>query len=160
MKAVLKAAEISSFDAVIPNEIGGMNSFEALLAGQRFGKSTLDTDCVARAYPFLWQTVRCLEGIPLVPIAAADGRSDPKVRHSLSLLSQEPRLISEHQVVTAAEDVYQTEELMRDACTELGSLAGICVNPLKGVEARSLPRNSFSLGKSHLSCRMVISQYS
>ncbi|EFQ33715.1 uncharacterized protein GLRG_08859 [Colletotrichum graminicola M1.001] len=30
IKAVLKTTNILSFDAVIPNEIGGMNSFEAL----------------------------------------------------------------------------------------------------------------------------------
>jgi DUF917 family protein len=132
-----------------------MNSFEALLAGQRFGKSTLDTDCVARAYPFLWQTVRCLEGIPLVPIAAADGRSDPKVSDGPLLLDHDPRLTSVCQVVTDAKNVYQTEELMRVACTELGSLAGICVNPLNGIEARSLPRNSFSLGKLCLPCLAV-----
>lgn len=37
---------------------------------------------------------------------------------------------------------------MRDACTDLGSLAGVCINPLNGSEARSLPRNSYSLGLS------------
>lgn len=37
---------------------------------------------------------------------------------------------------------------MRDACTDLGSLAGICVNPLYGSEARSMPQNSYSLGMS------------
>ena len=45
-------------------------------------------------------------------------------------------------------DNFQAEELMRDACTDLGSLAGICVNPLYGSEARCLPRNSYSLGMS------------
>ncbi|KAH7305301.1 hypothetical protein B0I35DRAFT_114868 [Stachybotrys elegans] len=129
IKAVLDAANISSFDAVIPNEIGGMNSFEALHAAQRFGKSVLDTDCVARAYPFLWQTVRCLEDVPLVPAANADGASGPRI-------------------FATTKDNFETEELMRDACTDLGSLAGLCVNPLDGIEARSLPRNSFSLAWS------------
>ncbi|KAK2030244.1 hypothetical protein LX32DRAFT_559167 [Colletotrichum zoysiae] len=129
IKAVLKTANILSFDAVIPNEIGGMNSFEALLAAQRFGKSVLDTDCVARAYPFLWQTVRCLKNVPLVPAATADGAGEPKI-------------------FATTKDNFETEELMRNACTDLGSLAGLCVNPLDGIEARSLPRNSFSLAWS------------
>lgn len=51
------------------------------------------------------------------------------------------------QVFAATKDNLETEELMRDACTDLGSLAGICVKPLDGIEARSLPRNSFSLGE-------------
>ena len=70
---------ISSFDAVIPNEIGGMNAFEALLAATRFGKCTLDTDCVARAYPYLWQTVRCLNDVPVAPAVVADGTGRKEV---------------------------------------------------------------------------------
>ncbi len=69
----MKASGLSTFDAVVPNEIGGMNSFEAFLAGARFGKSVLDTDLVARAYPKIWQTVRCLKDIPVVPAAVSDG---------------------------------------------------------------------------------------
>jgi DUF917 family protein len=88
MKEVMKASGISTFDAVIPNEIGGMNSFEALLAAGRFKKSVLDTDLVARAYPKIWQTVRCLEGIPVVPAAVADGAGNIKVRFILVLSKQ------------------------------------------------------------------------
>lgn len=33
---------------------------------------------------------------------------------------------------------------MRDACTALGSLSGMCVSPVFGSEARTLPSNSFS----------------
>jgi hypothetical protein len=50
------------------------------------------------------------------------------------------------QVFTNAQDNFQTEQLMRDACTDLGSLSGICVNPVYGHEARGLPQNSYSLG--------------
>jgi hypothetical protein len=53
-----------------------------------------------------------------------------------------------YQIFTTAENNFHAEELMRDACTELGSLAGICVNPLYGSEARRLPQNSYSLGTS------------
>lgn len=82
MKAVMKASGLSTFDAVIPNEIGGMNSFEALLAAVRFGKSVLDTDLVARAYPKIWQTVRCLENIAVAPAAVADGSGNVQVSQS------------------------------------------------------------------------------
>ncbi len=76
----MKASGLSTFDAVVPNEIGGMNSFEALLAGARFGKSVLDTDLVARAYPKIWQTVRCLKDISVVPAAVSDGAGTTHVR--------------------------------------------------------------------------------
>lgn len=79
MKGVMKATGLATFDAVIPNEIGGMNSFEALLAAGRFGKSVLDTDLVARAYPKIWQTVRCLGNLPVAPAAIADGAGKTQV---------------------------------------------------------------------------------
>jgi DUF917 family protein len=79
MQGVMSATGITTFDAVIPNEIGGMNAFEALLAAHRFGKSTLDTDLVARAYPKVWQTVRCLNGVPITPAALTDGAGKQQV---------------------------------------------------------------------------------
>ena len=83
MKAVISASGLQTFDAVIPNEIGGINAFEALLAAHRFGKSTLDTDCVARAYPYVWQTVRCLNGVLVTPSAVANGRDKTEVCFSI-----------------------------------------------------------------------------
>lgn len=82
MKGVMKASGLSTFDAVVPNEIGGMNSFEALIAAGRFGKSVLDTDLVARAYPKIWQTVRCLKDVPVAPAAVSDGAGKTHVRKS------------------------------------------------------------------------------
>lgn len=78
--AVAKVAGLDSFDAIIPNEIGGLNAFEALLAAARLHKSVLDTDCVARAYPYLWQTVRCLQNVSVAPVAVADGQGRSRVR--------------------------------------------------------------------------------
>lgn len=79
MAAVMEATGITTFDATIPHEIGGMNAFEALLAANRFNKSTLDTDLVARAYPMVWQTVRCLQDIPITPAAVANGAGNTQV---------------------------------------------------------------------------------
>ncbi len=87
MKAVMKATGLSAFDAVIPNEIGGFNAFEALLAAHRFKKSVLDTDLVARAYPMIWQTVRCLNRVPVVPAAVTDGAGKTEVSISPPLNS-------------------------------------------------------------------------
>lgn len=81
----MKAAGLKTFDAVIPNEIGGMNAFEAFLAAHRFKKSVLDTDLVARAYPFIWQTVRCLNDLPVVPAAIASGAGRTEVSPSIAL---------------------------------------------------------------------------
>lgn len=89
MNAVMEASDLKTFDAVIPNEIGGMNAFEAFLAACRFNKSVLDTDLVARAYPFIWQTIRCLNDLQVVPAAIANGAGETKVStdfHSLTSL--------------------------------------------------------------------------
>lgn len=125
VKALMSATGDASFDATIPNEIGGMNSFEALLAAHRFGKPTLDSDCVARAYPMVWQTVRCLNGVSVTPAAVANGSGGIEVFMN-------------------SKDGEEAELLMRDACTTQGSLSGMVVNPIKGKEARSLPSNSYS----------------
>ncbi|KAL3420969.1 hydantoinase [Phlyctema vagabunda] len=125
MNCVMKAAGLKTFDCVIPNEIGGLNAFEALLAGCRFGRSTLDTDCVARAYPKVWQTVRCLKDVPIAPSAVTDG-------------------CGKQEIFSTADDNLDAEDKMRDACTDQGSLAGMCVNPMTGAEAKALPQNSFS----------------
>ena len=125
MRSVLTTTNLTDFTAIIPNEIGGLNAFEALLAGLRFKKPTLDTDLVARAYPMVWQTVRCLDDIPITPSAVADGAGNQNI-------------------FPTAKDNYETEELMRKACERLGNLSGMCVNPVFGKEARTLPANSFS----------------
>jgi len=44
----------------------------------------------------------------------------------------------------------EAEDLMRDAVTRLGSLAGMGINPISGVEAKTLPKNSFSHGTFYL----------
>jgi DUF917 family protein len=75
----MSSTGITSFDATIPNEIGGLNAFESLLAAHRLGKPVLDTDCVARAYPMVWQTVRCLNGVPVTPAAVANGAGQTSV---------------------------------------------------------------------------------
>ncbi|PBP19633.1 hypothetical protein BUE80_DR009663 [Diplocarpon rosae] len=133
MKGVMKATGITEFDAVIPNEIGGMNAFEALLAAHRFNKSALDSDLVARAYPKVWQTVRCLVDIPIAPAAVADGCGNVQIN-----------ILMRHQIFQQSHDNHEAEDLMREACTGLGSLSGMCVNPVHGIEARTLPKNSFS----------------
>ena len=74
---------LEDFDATIPNEIGGLNAIEALLAANRFGKSVLDTDLVARAYPMIYQTVRCLNGQLVAPAAVSNGMGDNRVSQLL-----------------------------------------------------------------------------
>lgn len=73
MKAIMKHTGLNTIDGVIPNEIGGLNAFEALLASHHFKTSALDTDLVARAYPMLYQTICCLNGVPITPAALSNG---------------------------------------------------------------------------------------
>ena len=41
-------------------------------------------------------------------------------------------------------DNLEAEDVMRDMSTDLGSLCGMCINPVSGLEAKTLPKNSFS----------------
>jgi DUF917 family protein len=79
VRALMNITGLDTFDAVIPNEIGGLNAFEAILAAHRLGKSALDTDLVARAYPMMYQTVRCLNGVSITPSALTDGTGKAEV---------------------------------------------------------------------------------
>lgn len=79
MKAVMELTGLKTFDACIPNEVGGLNAFEALLAAHRFGKSGLDTDLVARAYPMIYHTIRALNGVSVTPSGMSNGNGISKV---------------------------------------------------------------------------------
>lgn len=80
VRALMNITGLDTFDAVIPNEIGGLNAFEAILVAHRLGKSALDTDLVARAYPMMYQTVRCLNGVSITPSALTDGTGKSEVK--------------------------------------------------------------------------------
>lgn len=61
-----------------------------------------------------------------------------ETNHILTLL--------QHQIFYEARDNIEAEDKMRNACTKLGSLSGMCVSPLTGTEAKELPKNSYSHG--------------
>ena len=140
----MKHTGITEFDATVPNEIGGLNAFEALLAASRFGKSVLDTDLVARAYPMIYHTIRCLNGIPVTPAAISNGSGKDEV--SLIHYHISWKLTNILLQIFTVSDMYEVEKQMRQASVNLGSLGGICINPIYGVEAKTLPPNSFSHG--------------
>lgn len=56
-------------------------------------------------------------------------------------------LIGYNQIFPDHLDYITAEETMRDAAVKLGSLAGMCINPILGTEAKTLPPNSFSYGQ-------------
>lgn len=127
MKVVMEHTGLKRIQAVVPNEIGGIAPFEALRAAHHFRVSVLDTDLVARAYPMVYQSVRCLNNIPLTPAAISDGIGTTRI--------------------FTTPDNFKAEEEMRKASVELGSLSGFCTNPVFGIEAKTLPPNSFSHGR-------------
>jgi len=61
---------------------------------------------------------------------------------------------STNQTFTNVRDNLEAEDLMRSASTGLGSLCGMCTNPVYGVEAKTLPKNSFSHGQLKLSTKI------
>src|SRR4051812_9029308 len=95
MSAVMKHTGLKTFDAAVPNEIGGLNAFEALLAAHRFGKSALDTDLVARAYPMIYHTIRCLNNVPVAPAAISNGTGKSEVCDNKTLEMEQQLKLSD-----------------------------------------------------------------
>jgi len=56
-------------DAVIPVELGGLNSAAPLDAAVQMGKKVIDADLAGRAVPEVAQTLPRLLGYPICPIA-------------------------------------------------------------------------------------------
>lgn len=60
------------FDALIPVELGGLNSAAPLDAAAQMGKKVIDADLAGRAVPEVAQTLPRIKGIPICPISCCD----------------------------------------------------------------------------------------
>ena len=58
--------------AIIPVELGGLNSAAPLDAAVQMGKKVIDADLAGRAVPEVAQTLPRIKGIPICPIACCD----------------------------------------------------------------------------------------
>jgi DUF917 family protein len=65
-----------SISAIIPVELGGLNSAAPIDAAVQMGKQVLDADLAGRAVPEVAQTIPRMKGIPICPIACCDAWGD------------------------------------------------------------------------------------
>ncbi len=70
--------------AVMPIEIGGINSMVPFFIAGRLGIPVVDGDCMGRAYPEAQLVTLTLHGIGASPFAIADERGNSVVLHSVS----------------------------------------------------------------------------
>jgi len=110
-----KFMDVGAPAAIISDEIGGINGVEPLVfaSSKHLNVPVLDGDFMGRAYPNVWQLLPAVYDVPhsMVPCAIADG-----VNNSVILPSSSSQAM--------------VETILRNICTELGSLVGLSMAPL------------------------------
>ncbi|KAL5514548.1 hypothetical protein ACEPAG_1864 [Sanghuangporus baumii] len=106
--------------AVISDEIGGKNGLEPMLLAAQggFDYPVVDGDLMGRAYPRLEQILPCIfKENGLYPVSAADG-------------------VGNCMIVPTARNSPIVEDILRAACTVLGSSVALSISPLRASELK------------------------
>ncbi|KLO06736.1 DUF917-domain-containing protein [Schizopora paradoxa] len=139
---LVKFLGIEKISALISDEIGGKNGLEPMLLATEtdFNLPIVDADLMGRAYPRLDQILPCIaKEKGLFPVVAADG-------------------IGNCMVVPTAENNAIVEDILRAACTVLGSSVGLSISPLQAHELveHSIPGSTsqaWRIGRAVALCR-------
>jgi hypothetical protein len=119
--AAIKGAESflgREFDALMPGEIGGINSIVPFAVAARLGLPLVDADMIGRAFPELQMSIPGIYKPESTPISIADEKGNAAVIHAISNL--------------------WTERLARTICVEMGATAVVAGSGMSGVEIREL----------------------
>jgi uncharacterized protein len=103
-------------EAVVPVEIGGVNTVIALILGSRLGLPVVDCDYMGRAYPEVPLVTPTLYGRSASPFALADERGN--------------------KVVIEAVDNYWAERVGRTVAIEFGAICPGMMFPMEGRHAK------------------------
>ncbi len=104
-------------DALMPAEIGGINSTLPIVAAARSGLPVLNADGMGRAFPELQMTTMCFAGLPISPIIAVDEHLNA--------------------VLVETESPTKAEELVRSAVIEMGLSCVLAGYPSIGRDLRN-----------------------
>ena len=116
-------------DAVVPLEIGGVNSLIPILVASRLGIPVVDGDSMGRAFPTLDNTTFNIFGLCASPVVVTNEHGDVVVVH--------------------VRDNHRAELLSRAAINELGGSTCSTLYPLSGADAkRTLIPKTLSLALS------------
>ena len=105
------------FSAVMPFEIGSLNSMVPLMVSALMDLPVVDADAIGRSFPEAHMTSFAMHGLDLCPFAIIDIRDNDII-------------------LTRTASALWTERLGRVVTTELGSMAAICPAPRTGREIR------------------------
>ncbi len=125
-------------DAIVPVEIGGLNSMIPLMAAARLGLPVVNADGMGRAFPEIQMVTFNIYGVPCTPAVMVD-------EHLNSL-------------VIDAEDAKRAEALARVASIELGcsvvmSLYSMTARDLKRSAIKGTMKLALSIGRTLLASR-------
>lgn len=103
--------------ALICNEIGGGNSFEAMIAASSAGLNIVDGDGMGRAFPELQMKTFFIYGAPYVPMSLCDEKGNVVY-------------------ITEALNAKWVERLARASTVQMGCVAAYALNPMSGKQIR------------------------
>jgi uncharacterized protein len=102
--------------AVMPVEIGGVNSMVPLSLSSRLGKPVVDADCMGRAFPEGQLITLTLDGIGMSPVSLADERGN--------------------NVILETCDNFWLERFGRSLAIDFGAIAAGVGAPITGAQVR------------------------
>src|SRR5215471_7174016 len=102
--------------AVMPVEIGGVNSMVPLSLSARLGKPVVDADCMGRAFPEGQLITLTLDGICMSPVSLADERGN--------------------NVILQTRDNFWLERFGRSLAIDFGAIAAGVGAPIPGRQVR------------------------
>jgi hypothetical protein len=118
-----------SVDAVVPLEIGGVNSLLPFMVGSRIKVPVIDGDGMGRAFPTLDKTTFSIFGLPASPLATSNEHGDGAI------------------VECAAND--RAEQVSRSILVDLGAACSSALFPMSGRDLkRTAVRGTVSLALS------------
>jgi DUF917 family protein len=106
-----------TLDAVMPTEIGGLNSIIALVAAATRGVPVVDCDMVGRAFPELQMCTPSLFGTAATPLALADDKGNTSV-------------------ITTVSNRW-AERIARAATIEMGCWSMVTLYPMSGAQVKA-----------------------
>jgi DUF917 family protein len=104
------------FDALMPGEIGGINSIVPFAVAAKTGLPLVDADMIGRAFPELQMSLPSIYGHPSTAIAIADEKGNSSILKTVSNLWM--------------------ERLARTLCVEMGATAMVAGMGMTGEEVR------------------------
>jgi len=114
---LLEAQVGHRIDAILPAEVGGVNSIEPMIIAARLGIPMVDADGMGRAFPTLPMITYLIYGVSPFPCTVADEKGNAAV-------------------FPTGVDSYWLERLSRSTAVQMGGFVGCAVAHMSGIDAK------------------------